>query len=284
MKINDALQKAKELLKQNEVDDREARLLLAFSLGVTKEELLIMTDITEEQFSDYIQCVNKRCSKVPYAYIVGHKEFMKLNFNVNENVLIPREETETLVLEVLKYVDNTFDKNDNISILDMCTGSGCIAISLKKILSDEGYKNVSITAVDKSEEALTVAKENASLNEVTVDFICSDVFSKLNGSFDIIVSNPPYAETDMIEMLEEEVKDNEPRMALDGGKDGLNFYRKITNEATNYFNKDGFLAFEIGYYQAVGVIQIFKENGYKDIEVIKDLDGNDRVVKGKYLS
>ncbi len=285
MKINDALQKAKELLKQNEIDEREARLLLAFSLNVRKEELLCMEEISDEQFEAYIKVIEKRCSKVPYAYIVGHEEFMGLDFIVNENVLIPRDDTETLVIEVIKFVEETFEKNNHISILDLCTGSGCIAISLKKILEEKGYTNIHITASDISELALEVAKENADINNAKIHFIKSDLFNCIGDKFDIIVSNPPYIECDTIDSLQEEVKGNEPKIALDGGKDGLDFYREIINKAkNNFFKQFGYLFFEIGYNQATEVSKLFEENEYEEIKVIKDLSGNDRVVKAEYTT
>ena len=268
--INETLNEARNILKEKNIDEREARLLLAFSLEIKVEKLLLKKECSLREYSKYMQIINKRASGIPYAYIVGHKEFMKLDFEVNKNVLIPREDTEILVQEVINL--------NKKKILDMCTGSGCIAVSLAKYIKDS-----EVTAVDISEKALTIAKLNAKKNEVDVKFIKSNLFEEVEDKFDVIVSNPPYIKTADLEALQTEVK-NEPLKALDGGETGLFFYKKIIKQAVNYLNENGILIFEIGFDQAEDVCKLLNENGYKDIEVIKDLSGNDRVIKAKLVT
>lgn len=278
MNINEVLKVGRENLLQNDVDPREARLLLAFVLQVRKEELITIHEISEENYKKYIEIINRRASGEPYAYITGHKEFMKLDFKVNKNVLIPREDTELLVEQMIEIVKQKQNKSDvstpKLRILDMCTGSGCIAISLAKIL-----ENIEVTAVDISEKALEIAKENAKNNSVEVQFVLSNLFEKIDKKFDIIVSNPPYIQTKVIEELQKEVK-NEPILALDGGETGLNFYEEIIEKAPQFLNENGVLVFEIGYDQAIAVSNKMKENGFEDITVKKDLGNQDRVVVG----
>lgn len=280
MDINKVLQTGRETLSNNGVNPREARFLLAFAMDIRSEELIKYKECSDEQYIKYIQYINRRVSKEPYAYIVGYKEFMKLKFKVNKNVLIPREDTEVLVQEIIECVKTNFNnkfqnKDSKVKILDMCTGSGCIAISLAKYI-----ENADITAVDISNDALQIAKENAIINNVKVNFINSNLFDKINEKFDIIVSNPPYIRKEVIESLQDEVK-KEPILALDGGESGLEFYNKIATDALNYLNENGILAFEIGYDQGDEVAKILKDNDFKDIKIKKDISGNNRVVIGK---
>ncbi len=265
--MKEVLLEGRKLLKENAIDEREARLLLAFSLELTPEKLLLRRDCTFREYQKFRKILEKRISGIPYAYIVGHKEFMKLDFVVNPNVLIPREDTEILVLETMKLKKK--------KILDMCTGSGCIAISLAKYLKD-----VSVDAVDISEKALNIASLNAKQNQVAVHFIKSNLFAEVNDKYDVIVSNPPYIKTKDLENLSIEVK-NEPVKALDGKEDGLFFYQKISKEAYEYLNPDGFLLFEIGFDEAKEVVDLLEKQNYKNIIVIKDLSENDRVVKAQ---
>lgn len=278
MNINEVLKVGRENLLQNDVDPREARLLLAFVLQVRKEELITIHEISEDIYKKYLEIINRRASGEPYAYITGYKEFMKLDFKVDKNVLIPREDTELLVEQVIEIVNQKQNKSgvpaQQLRILDMCTGSGCIAISLAKIL-----ENIEATAVDISEKALEIAKENAKNNSVDVQFVLSNLFEKIDKKFDIIVSNPPYIQTKVIEELQKEVK-NEPVLALDGGETGLNFYEEIIEKAPHFLNQNGVLAFEIGYDQALEISNKMKENGFEDIIVRKDLGNQDRVVVG----
>ena len=235
--------------------------LLDFSLNRNKELGV------KEKIEKFLSFVEERKKRKPFQYIINKQNFYGLDFYVDENVLIPRFDTEVLVEKILK--DN---KDNNFQILDLCTGSGAIAISLKKL-----GKYKSVKALDISEKALDIAKKNSNLNETTIDFICSDMFEKINGKFDIIISNPPYIPSRDIEDLSLEVKDYEQKLALDGLEDGLYFYRIIAKEAKAYLKENGKIYLEIGYNQAKDIREIFKE--YNKIEVYKDLAGKDRVVK-----
>ena len=228
-------------------------------------------EMPEEQMSEYQIALRKRAEHVPLQYIVGETEFMGLKFKVNSSVLIPRQDTETLVEEALKVV------RPGMRVLDLCTGSGCVIVSILHNVSDvEGY------AVDISKQALNVAKENARLNDVPVLFEHSDLFDHVTGTFDVIVSNPPYICTDEIAKLMPEVRDFEPMEALDGKEDGLYFYRVLALECSKHLNKGGCVYFEIGYDQAEAVSRILTIAGYREIEVIKDEPGLDRVVKARW--
>ena len=209
---------------------------------------------------------------MPIQYINNKAYFMGLEFYVDENVLIPRCDTEILVEEIIKIVN----KDSLLKILDLCTGSGAIAISLKKYLN-----NIEIMASDISDKAIMVAKKNASIIGVDVKFIESDLFNNINGKFDLIVSNPPYIKKSVIPSLDKQVR-NEPILALDGGKDGLDFYRKISYDAKRFLNNNGYLCFEIGYDQRKEVEDILLQNGYINIYSKKDYGGNDRIVICKY--
>lgn len=226
-------------------------------------------DISEEELREYEIAVKKRAEHIPLQYIIGETEFMGLKFKVNSSVLVPRQDTETLVEEALKVV------SPGMKVLDMCTGSGCIIVSiLHNVSKVEGY------AVDISKQALNVAKENAKLNEVSVLFERSDLFDNVTGTFDVIVSNPPYIPTEEIEKLMPEVKAFEPMEALDGKEDGLYFYRRIVKKCGDYLNPGGHILFEIGYDQGEAVSALLKASGFAMVKVIKDLSGNDRVVTG----
>lgn len=211
----------------------------------------------------------KRGERIPLQHLTGVTEFMGLSFHVNEHVLSPRQDTECLVEEVLKV-------SEGKSVLDMCTGSGCIAISITKLGSP-----AAVTAVDISKEALQVARQNAEENEADIHFVESnlfEVFEKSEQKFDVIVSNPPYIESEVIETLMPEVRDHEPRIALDGEADGLFFYRKIIQNAGTYLSGGGRIFFEIGYNQKEAVEKLLCEQGFTEIECKKDLAGHDRVV------
>jgi len=226
--------------------------------------------IPEDAAEEYGELLMLRAGRRPLQYITGEQEFMGYRFKVNENVLIPRQDTETLVEEAMEYAQM------GMKVLDMCTGSGCILLSL--MLKRAGLIG---TAADISKEALEVAKENAKALSIDAKFVESDLFANVEGTFDLIVSNPPYIPTGVIGGLMKEVRDFEPIEALDGREDGLHFYRKIVEECGNYLNPGGKILFEIGYDQAEDVMKLLTEAGFTDVYKKKDLAGNDRVVGAK---
>lgn len=258
----------------------DARLLLEYICHTDRNELIIHADrersSMEEQF--YKVVIEKRASHVPLQYITGEQEFMGLPFQVNAHVLIPRQDTEILVEEAMRYL------GDGMRILDMCTGSGCILLSLLKYSNEcEGV------GIDISKDALKIAQENAQRLQLNAVFLEGDLFSPLKNFksertldtlFDMIVSNPPYIETKVIDTLMPEVRLHEPVSALDGGEDGLYFYRKIVAKAPNYMRKGAHLFLEIGCAQAQVVTALMQEAGFVQIEVLKDYAGLDRVVFG----
>ncbi len=275
MKIEELLKFGKEKLEQQKVEDASiiSRILIQYVLKIDRNKLVINkndnVDINKEnEYKEYIEEIIKG---KPIQYITNNQEFMRLNFYVDENVLIPQPDTEILVEEVIKRTS----MKENIKILDMCTGSGCIGISLAK-----NIENVRITLVDISKEAIEIAKKNAIQNDVEnkVTFIQSNMFENIKEKFDIIVSNPPYIKTDIIQTLDKQVQ-NEPHIALDGGKDGLDFYKILISKAPNFLKENGKLFLEIGYDQKQEVENLAKQNKYyKKIENIKDLSQNDRVI------
>ena len=255
----------------------DARLLLEYICGTNRSDLIVHGDreVTSEQEEWYLEAITKRESHIPLQHITGEQEFMGLPFKVNEHVLIPRQDTEVLVEEAMR------DMMDGMHILDMCTGSGCILISLLH------YSNDCVgVGVDLSKDALLIAGENAEKilgDKCSYSFIESNLFENVDGVFDVIVSNPPYIQTKVIDTLMPEVRLHEPMMALDGSEDGLFFYRKIVEESKEYLRKEGRLLFEIGYDQGESVKRLMDDAGFKDVRVVKDLAGLDRVVLGIYM-
>lgn len=250
----------------------DARLLLEHVCHTNRNDLLVHgeREVTEAEKESYEEKINRRKMHIPLQYITGEQEFMGLNFKVNPGVLIPRQDTEVLVEEVMRYLQ------DGMDILDMCTGSGCILLSLLHY-SNDCYG----VGADISKEALKTAEQNAELlGEKNCSFVESDLFQAIEGNFDIIVSNPPYIASDVIPALMEEVKNHEPLGALDGKEDGLFFYREIMKQAGNVLRHGGYLFFEIGYDQADAVKTIMESAGYQDVTVVKDLAGLDRVIYG----
>lgn len=227
-------------------------------------------DITQDAQKEYEIAVQKRAEHIPLQYIIGEQEFMGLRFKVNSNVLIPRQDTETLVEQVLKIV------KPGMKVLDLCTGSGCVLISVLK-----NAPELTGMGSDISKTALLVAKENAKLHEVDAEWVRSDLFDNITETFDVIMANPPYIPTGEILSLMPEVRDFEPENALDGGADGRDFYRKITGQVKDYLNPGGYVYMEIGYDQGEAVSELMRNAGFTEVEVIKDLARNDRVVKGK---
>lgn len=267
----------KEQLQKAGITEAEldARLLLEFICHTDRNALYAHGDqeIEDEKMQDFLQLIEKRAVHIPLQHLTGEQNFMGLDFLVNEHVLIPRQDTEILVEEIMR------DLHDGIRILDMCTGSGCILLSLLHYSND-----CSGVGVDVSEDALAVARQNADrLAEKQAVFIQSDLFEKVEGSFDLIVSNPPYIRSQEIAGLMPEVREHEPHLALDGKDDGLHFYREITKGAMLHLKRGGQLFFEIGYDQGEAVRALLAANGYTEIAVVKDYAGLDRVVYGTFL-
>ena len=267
------LQEAENLLLTAGVEEAklDAWYLAVECFGISRTDYYMnpYREIDEEQYARYQALIEARARRIPYQYLINQQEFMGLQFYVNESVLIPRQDTEVLVQLAMKQADNA-------NILDMCTGSGCIILSLGKLC-----KPKSLTAVDISSKALEVAKLNSRNLEVPVTFIESDVFDKVTGTYDIIVSNPPYIPTKVIEELMPEVKEHEPMLALDGLEDGLHFYRILAKEANKYLRKNGYIFLEIGHNQGEDVKNLLLEAGFTEVNIVKDLPGHDRVVVGK---
>ena len=282
MNILDAISKGIKLLSESlsDINPRfESELLLSYAIKKERIWLLLhgSDKLSEDDCNRFLGLVKRRADGEPFSYITGTKEFMSLDFKVKEGVLIPRPDTETLVSHIIE----TF-KNKNALILDLCTGSGAIAVSIAKYLEDSF-----ITAVDISDVCIETAKENAETNGVAdrVDIVKKDILTgfSTDKQFDCIVSNPPYIKTEDIKTLMKDVKDFEPTLALDGGNDGLIFYRKISTLAKKLLKKDGMLTFEIGHNQAQDVYNIMKNESFSEIDFVKDLAGINRVIYGKYI-
>ena len=274
------LAEGSRLLEDAGIEDSrtDAWLLMESIIKMPRSRYFMIQEekMPEEQEAKYRGLIEKRRSHIPVQQILGEAWFWGMRFVVNEHVLIPRQDTEVLITEVLDRINREREKEADCRILDMCTGSGCILISL---LSE--MKQATGTGVDVSSKALEIARKNGKDHEAKADWILSSLFTEVKGTYDVIVSNPPYIASKEIEKLSEEVKDHEPRLALDGMEDGLYFYRKITEEAGGYLNPGGILAYEIGYDQGKAVASMLEEAGYYDIKVLKDLAGLDRVVSGR---
>lgn len=250
--------------------ESDAWLLFEEAYSLSRSDYIIRMNDTAPENPALEGFANRRLEGVPVQYITGKAYFMGYTFNVDENVLIPRFDTEIIVDAVYRRC------TQNAAILDMCTGSGCIIISLAKLLNDGVY-----VGADISGKALTVAFKNAeALKARNTTFIQSDMFENVTGKYDVIVSNPPYIRTEVIDTLDREVKGFEPHLALDGGADGLDFYRILSDNAKNFLNEKGILAVEIGFDQGKSVSELFNETGFENVEIIKDLAGLDRVVIG----
>lgn len=275
MNLKEILKYGKEELIKNNIEDASiiAKELAEYIFKITRAQIIANNDMefSKDQTDNYINSIKKISTGIPIQYITNNQEFMNLNFYVDENVLIPQPDTETLVEEVINEY-----KEKKCEILDLCTGSGAIAISLAKYINESN-----IVASDISMKALQIAKLNAEKNLVRkkIEFIESDMFDKIyKEDFDVIVSNPPYIKTKVIEKLDRQVK-NEPYIALDGGADGLKFYKIIIENAYKYIKNEGKVFFEIGYDQKNELINLFKENiHYENIYSKKDLGGNDRII------
>lgn len=268
----------------------DAQELYCYLTGLDKVSLFLKAEeeVDPETEEKYMELIRRRAERIPLQHITGVQEFMGYTFKVNPHVLIPRQDTETLVTEAAKTIQSTpreklsfFEKlkgRKEWDVLDLCCGSGAVGISLAKICS-----NVKVTATDISAEAVETAEANAEDLRVKVRFLTGDMFEPVKGrKFDMIVSNPPYIRTNMISILQEEVKDHEPLNALDGGRDGLDFYRTIVEKAADFLKPEGFLLVEIDHDQGEDLRKMLKDSGkYSLAVVIKDLPGRDRVVKCK---
>ncbi|MCR4961904.1 MAG: peptide chain release factor N(5)-glutamine methyltransferase [Lachnospiraceae bacterium] len=268
------LNRGRLILKAAEIEecDLDARLLLEYVCKTDRSAVILDPDreLTESEESEYEELLKKRASHIPLQHLTGIQGFMGLDFCVNKDVLIPRQDTESLVEEVMK------EMHDGMRILDMCTGSGCILLSLLH------YSNDCIgVGADISPAALSVAKKNAERLGIEAEFVESDLFENVDGVFDIIVSNPPYIRTCEIEELMPEVKDHDPFIALNGKEDGVTFYRRIIKDAPDHLVMGGLLAFEIGNDQGKAVSDMMNDAGFTGVCVLKDLCGNDRVVLGR---
>lgn len=249
----------------------DAWLLLEYVTGMDRTRFFMekQMEMPEAQKLEYDRLIEKRAERIPVQHLTGMQEFMGLNFKVNEHVLVPRQDTEVLVEEGLKRC------RPEMQVLDMCTGSGCIAISIAKL------SKAQVTAVDISPDALQVARANGKANEVMVDWRESNLFEKVPETYQMIISNPPYIRSAVIETLSPEVREHEPMLALDGAEDGLYFYKEITKQATEHLTDGGWLLYEIGHDQGEDVKAIMLE-AFSEVTVIKDLAGLNRVVVGCY--
>lgn len=285
MKIKELVLKNSQILKDNRRDDYNiiAKEILLFVLKKDKQYLLVNREL--ELDAKIIEENNKYIEEIikgkPLQYITNKQEFMGYDFYVDESVLIPQPDTEVVVQQTISiYTEKKYHKEDNIKILDLCTGSGAIAISLCKEIKRLN-NNIKIDASDISTHALKVAeRNNRNLNE-NVQFILSDMFQNIHEKYDIIVSNPPYIKSKIINVLDQDVK-NEPLIALDGGIDGLEFYRNIINNGYKYLKEDGYICLEIGYDEKNDILQLLKiSDKYTNINCYKDLSNNDRCITFK---
>ncbi len=271
----------------------DAEELYCFLTGIDRVHLFLKAneEVDPETEEKYMELIARRAQRIPLQHITGVQEFMGHTFKVSPDVLIPRQDTETLVLEAGRTIQANPQKKAGFwdklkgrgdwEVLDLCCGSGVVGISLTKM-----YSNIKVTATDISEAALKVAEENAENLRTKIKFLQGDMFAPLNGKkFDMIVSNPPYIRTNMISILQEEVKKHEPLSALDGGRDGLDFYRTIVEQAADHLTPEGWLMMEIGHDQGEDLRKMLKDSKkYTPAEVVKDLPGRDRVVKCRLKS
>ena len=252
----------------------DAWLLLEYVTGKSRAYYFAYGEesVTESVAERYLELISRRAGHIPLQHLTHQAFFMGHEFYVDKNVLVPRQDTETLVesaLECMKAVKNPY-------ILDMCTGSGCILISLL-----HENKTCQGMGVDIADTSIALARENANRNDVRAEWLVSDLFSEVHGVFDVMVSNPPYIATAVLQELMPEVIEHEPKRALDGHEDGLYFYRQIIAKAPKYLKPGGWILFEIGYDQGESVPTLLTEAGFTEITVIKDYSGNDRVVRAR---
>ena len=267
------LQEGTDILQNVGLQDAEidSWLLLEYVTGMDRSYYFLKCEeeAEEEEIAVYRKLIHQREGRMPLQYLTGVQEFMGLPFWVNQDVLVPRQDTESLVETALPYVKGK-------KVLDLCTGSGCIAVSVTVFGEVKECH-----AVDLSEKALETARKNAERHQAEITFLQSDLFEKVTEVYDVILSNPPYIPCDVIEGLSEEVRGHEPHIALNGGMDGLSFYREITKKSKDHLSEGGMLFYEIGCEQAEDVIKIMQAEGFSDVLCKKDYAGNDRVVYGR---
>lgn len=287
MTIQQLWQEGKQILSDAGIEEAklDSRYLLEWVFGQDYSSLLLHLDsmVSEEIIEDYRRVIRKRSSHVPLQYITGEQEFMGFSFQVNEAVLIPRQDTEILVETVFAQIQEIISQDEfsgrTVKILDMCCGSGCIGLSIWQLLKDRQQSaQYQLVLADISPEALQVARKNAERFQADVCLIESDLWERIEGSYQIIVSNPPYIPSSVVDTLMPEVREHEPRLALDGAEDGLAFYRRITEQADDHLEDGGYVFFEIGFDQAEDVRQILVDSGFEQIVVKQDLAGLDRVI------
>ncbi len=292
MTIRETYEQGMEILHEAGIEEAQldAWYLLEFVTGISRAIYFADAnrEMDEEKKKQYFQWIQKRAQRIPLQHLTGVQEFMGLEFQVNENVLIPRQDTEILVENALDFLGQR-GKTDR-KVLDLCTGSGCILISiLYYTKQDQNSGKIFGMGTDLSEKALCVAKQNGEKIGTEADWKQGDLFEALGKTglqeeetFDLIVSNPPYIRSEVIETLQPEVRDHDPRLALDGKSDGLFFYKKIIEESPSYLKKGGRLMFEIGSDQGTAVSDLMRKAGFQSVTVKKDLTGLDRVVSGMY--
>ena len=274
MNRRQAITRACLLLRRQGKEESLARFLLMYILDENSQQFTnnISEQLSKEKEELYFSLIDKHIEKnIPLSHLAGFEYFYDRKFKVTKDVLSPRMETEELIYKVIEYI-KSINKN-NIKILDLCTGSGIIGITLRKELE---FKSLEVVASDISEEALKVAKENAIMNEAEVKFIQSDIFENINEKFDIIVSNPPYIAYNDKKTMEDNVLNYDPHLALFAEEDGMYFYREIVENAKEYLEEDGLVFFEIGYDQREKILKLANENGFK-AEVYKDINDRDRM-------
>ena len=287
----EALNQAKSLLQANNVPDwqQSAEYILSVALRIDHSELSEVKELSDKLLKKYLKLIGERCRHVPLDKIIGYRDFYDLRIPYNKNVLTPRNETELLAERVIKDIQENIKKHKNkpLSMLDLCTGSGCLGLAVAH------STNINVTLSDISKKAIRIAKHNNKYNNklkaeakspsINPNYIVSDLFENINCRYDVIVCNPPYIKTEELGLLEIEVRDFDPILALDGGKDGLDFYRKIIKVAHNYLSLDnglGKIYFEVGVGQSAAVAKMLEKN-FEDIEVVKDYSGIERFVIAK---
>lgn len=281
MKLCELLRMGRDRLEKSDVPDADidADILWQYLSGMNRMDMIMARedDVDDDKSEAYMKLIEKRSTRIPLQYITGEQNFMGYDFDTAEDVLIPRMDTETLVETALKLVK---DADHNVDVLDMCCGSGCIGVSFGL-----WNKNSRIVLADVSEAAICLARRNVAklcAGDDRFEVVRTDLFEQISGKYDLILSNPPYIRSDVIETLMPEVREHEPHLALDGTADGLYFYRIIADKAREYIKDEGYVVFEIGNDQAEDVQYLLVDSGYDDIHVVQDLSGNDRVVYGRY--